>query len=493
MSSTKPIGYKRKWNGLERLPDNWSEWINPELQGLVAEWEDERAELETRDEYTVFLGRLRREWAIETGALESLYALTKDGTKALIEKGLQASNISHEDTLGKEPREVVAVIADQHEAIESLYDFVSGHRPLTTSYIKDLHITLCRHQETYELTNDLGQHLVRKLQKGQWKEEPNGIPGEIEFCPPFAVDAEMVQLLKWHSEYENAGVSPEILAAWLHHRFTLIHPFSDGNGRVARCLATLVFLKPRRFPLVVTRDDRSVYIDALRAADAGQLQPLVKVFGDIQARSVREAFTLTEEIAEGAATVTEILTKVTGRWETAQDAAKKQVFVTAAALHHAASSRFEEVAQQVTEFIRPWGDGFNARLVTAPQNDEKAGYYYIQVVQGAQALKYFANRRFYQSWVGIDIFTQNRTDIIFSFHGIGHSTGSIACLGVVFSKQLDQTGSGTPLYGQAKPLSDAPFVFTHTQDAREVVKRFKTWLEVAIVRGLDEWRKLEGA
>ena len=33
----------------------------------------------------------------------------------------------------------------------------------------------------------------------------------------------------------------EIEATWLHHRFTQIHPFQDGNGRVARALASLVF------------------------------------------------------------------------------------------------------------------------------------------------------------------------------------------------------------------------------------------------------------
>lgn len=52
-------------------------------------------------------------------------------------------------------------------------------------------------------------------------------------------------------------VSPEVEAAWLHHRFTQIHPFQDGNGRIARLLASLVFIKAGWFPLVVTRDDRA--------------------------------------------------------------------------------------------------------------------------------------------------------------------------------------------------------------------------------------------
>jgi len=52
-------------------------------------------------------------------------------------------------------------------------------------------------------------------------------------------------LIEWYREHENR-LSVEVRAAWLqHHRFTWIHPFQDGNGRVARALASLVFLKVR--------------------------------------------------------------------------------------------------------------------------------------------------------------------------------------------------------------------------------------------------------
>ena len=43
---------------------------------------------------------------------------------------------------------------------------------------------------------------------------------------------------------------PEVEAAWLHHRFGQIHPFQDGNGRVARALATMIFLRAGFVPLV---------------------------------------------------------------------------------------------------------------------------------------------------------------------------------------------------------------------------------------------------
>jgi hypothetical protein len=54
-------------------------------------------------------------------------------------------------------------------------------------------------------------------------------------------------------------------------------------------------------------------------------------------------------------------------------------------------------------------------------------------------------------------------------------------------------GEDAALVGEVRPVCDAPFVFTHAQNPNEVAKRFQQWLDACIVRGLDEWRKVEGA
>jgi Fic family protein len=71
----------------------------------------------------------------------------------------------------------------------------------------------------------------------------------------------MDELIRLHSEHAAGGVPPEVEAAWLHHRFAQIHPFSDGNGRVARAIASLVFIKAGWFLLIVKRDDWGRYIN----------------------------------------------------------------------------------------------------------------------------------------------------------------------------------------------------------------------------------------
>jgi fido (protein-threonine AMPylation protein) len=82
------------------------------------------------------------------------------------------------------------------------------------------------------------------------------------------------------------------VAAWFHHRFTQIHPFADGNGRVARAIA-LAFIKAGWFPLIVKRDNWSRYVETLEKADQGDLRPLVTMFVEAQ----RNAVILASEVA----------------------------------------------------------------------------------------------------------------------------------------------------------------------------------------------------
>ena len=56
------------------------------------------------------------------------------------------------------------------------------------------------------------------------------------------IPAEMQKLVKWYNESEKK-LHPIELAATLHQRFVFIHPFVDGNGRVARLLMNLALLR----------------------------------------------------------------------------------------------------------------------------------------------------------------------------------------------------------------------------------------------------------
>ena len=113
----------------------------------------------------------------------------------------------------------------------------------------------------------------------------------------------MDRLIDMYAGYKRQRIAPEVLAAWLHHRFVQIHPFQDGNGRVARVLASLVFIQSGWFPSVITRDIRSDYISALENADLGELDDLVRLFSGNQKRSFQRALSLSDQVEEQATSI----------------------------------------------------------------------------------------------------------------------------------------------------------------------------------------------
>jgi hypothetical protein len=255
-------GFSFRWSPLEDLPSDHRELEQTELRSLAGIWEEQRSELQTLDAIKEFNERLLRRWAIETGIIERVYTLDRGVTQLLVERGLDASFIPNHAT-DKNPELVIQIIRDQHAAVEGLFDFVASRRPLSTSYIKELHSLLTSSQRTTEAVDQFGHRFEVELDHGQYKLRPNNPrrpDGTVhEYCPPEQVASEMDRMIALHLEHEANGVCPEVEAAWLHHRFTQIHPFQDGNGRVARAIATLVFLRAHWLPLVITDEHRSVY------------------------------------------------------------------------------------------------------------------------------------------------------------------------------------------------------------------------------------------
>lgn len=263
--------------GIQDLPVDLAPLAVSSVADLRREWGQRKAELGDSDRLRLFSEQLAREWAIETGVIENLYDIERGVTQTLIEQGFQAALLEHGST-NKDRDYVLALIEDQKAALENLFAFVKQDRPLTTGYIKELHAMMTQSQHTTEAFTPTGEKIEVELIKGEWKREPNypfrdGV--QYRYCPPEQTASEMDRLVEMHQRHLDQNVPPEVEAAWLHHRFTQIHPFQDGNGRVARALASLVLIRSGLFPLVVPRDEKTVYLESLERADAGSLRSLV--------------------------------------------------------------------------------------------------------------------------------------------------------------------------------------------------------------------------
>lgn len=291
--------------GIEDLPDNWQDLGLNSVRTLQQRWAEALGSILDPVTLRTFNERLHREWAIETGRIENLYDIEQGVTVSLIEQGFESA-LMPPGSVNRDPDYVIRLLKDQAAALEGLFAFVKQERPLSISYILELHQVMTASQESVTVSDPHGNRFETELLKGQWKMHPNYPQRdgrEFRYCPPEHVHAEMDRLIEMHLRHDE--VPAEVEAAWLHHRFTQIHPFQDGNGRIARALATLVLIRGGLFPMIITLDQKSDYLDCLEHADRGDLKALVFLISRGQQRRAEAALRLAQQPPTGPGTIRE--------------------------------------------------------------------------------------------------------------------------------------------------------------------------------------------
>ncbi len=76
---------------------------------------------------------------------------------------------------------------------------------------------------------------------------------------------------------DERRVHDVVAAAWVHWAIARIHPFYDGNGRVARLWQDLVLLQSRLTCAIIRPEDRREYLEALTQADENEFNPLIQL------------------------------------------------------------------------------------------------------------------------------------------------------------------------------------------------------------------------
>ena len=208
--------------------------------------------------------------AIDTGAIEGLYQVDRGFTFSVA-----AQTEMWELRLEEKGAHVRRLVESQLEGLELVVDAVTGKTEITESWIRQLHSVLCASQDTYRVRTAAGWQ-DQALPKGRYKQHANHplLPdGRVHsYCPVEQTSSEMHRLV---SELRGSGFAdahPVLQASYAHDAFVCVHPFADGNGRVARALASVFTYRACSIPLVVFADQKVRYLDALAGADAGHFE-----------------------------------------------------------------------------------------------------------------------------------------------------------------------------------------------------------------------------
>jgi Fic family protein len=217
--------------------------------------------------------------AIDTGAIEGLYEVDRGFTMTVA-----VQSATWEAAIDAREPVVRRSFEDALRAYDFVLDIATGRTEISEKAIREIHSLICASQDEYRVYTSLGWQ-VRPLPHAEYKTLSNNptrtSTGRVHaYAPPSDTPAEMGRLVGELRSALFQEAHPILQAAYAHYTFVAIHPFADGNGRVARALASAYLYRRPGVPLVIFADQKDEYIDALEHADADQPQSFVNFIAE---------------------------------------------------------------------------------------------------------------------------------------------------------------------------------------------------------------------
>ena len=185
-------------------------------------------------------------------------------TKVVIEDGL---------TIGGRPMKDILETLGHAEAFDKLIELS-----------KQEYFT----QEDIKLLHKLFYHKINPQEAGEYRKKQVVITGsDVEFPSPKKLEEEMDKFVNSLRKLKNS-LHPVGYAAMVHAIFVNIHPFIDGNGRVARLLMNLALLQNGYNIVVIPPIVRSDYIRALQETNKQNFEPFINFISEMTLEAQKE-------------------------------------------------------------------------------------------------------------------------------------------------------------------------------------------------------------
>lgn len=196
--------------------------------------------------------KFRLDWNYYSNHMEG-GTLTKEETRSVM--------VGNIDVKGK-PLKDVMEMNGHDEIVREILKIGSSEKRISEKRIREIHSAIM-----------FEENPSKKSEIGKWKSESNHLinyKGEkIDFAEPRDVQDAMHKLLnqlnsnldKYHQG--KLEIHPIILASQFHIDFVTIHPFYDGNGRMARILSNLILISCGFPPIIIRENVKENYYRTL--------------------------------------------------------------------------------------------------------------------------------------------------------------------------------------------------------------------------------------
>ena len=244
-----------------------------QIADLKTEW-DAAQPLTPENEHRLWQ-KLRLEWNYHSNHIEG-NTLTYGETELLIVQGR---------TTGQHELREYEEMKAHDVGIHHIRELADDERPITEADIRDLNRIILKEPFWKDATTPDGKPTQKRIIPGQYKSTPNNVrtkTGEVfQFSSPEDTPAQMAELAEWfRCGVEDCSTELVSFLATFHHRFSIIHPFDDGNGRTMRLLMNYALIRRGYVPIVIRTESKAEYLGALGAADAGDVGPFVTFLGN---------------------------------------------------------------------------------------------------------------------------------------------------------------------------------------------------------------------
>lgn len=214
-----------------------------------------------KDAVQKLLGDLRIRHTYHSDAIEG-NTLTLQETKLVLDEGI---------TIGGKPLKDHIEARNDADAFDFIIQLVQQKKPFSQDSIQQIHELV-----TKGLLKDAGKYRTGNVR----------ITGSPITPPSYT------KIIRLMDDYihtiKTLQLHPLKKAAFIHHQLVWIHPFFDGNGRVARLATNLFFMQQGYPPVVLKQEQRKIYYHVLRQADKGNLSP----FAEFISKAMNESLQL---------------------------------------------------------------------------------------------------------------------------------------------------------------------------------------------------------
>ncbi len=160
----------------------------------------------------------------------------------------------------------------------------------------------------------------------------------------------------------------------------------------------------------------------------------------------------------------------------------------AESLYQFAEQRLNEVCDLLKKATDSHPTEFNFFVDGRGNQGDESHFYQGRIISTANELDYYANTRLYRSWVRLVAQDGGQSNILISFHVIGHVFQGVLGCSATWFQRLPIGDKESEIAGQAA-LCDEVFRINYEEPSTAVKARFEDWLNAVIERGLALWER----